>query len=86
MQEFYILPIVSNEGKLQAAFVRANIGILLDNWIEFKQLKTSDEKLDLLKKLWLLKYQAVLIIESKEIKAIQFKSEKEKSFFLLKNT
>mgnify|MGYP001114320927 CR=1 FL=1 len=69
--------------KYNPAFVRCNSYIIQENFHLFKLLTTDDEKFSLLEKLWKTKFN-IEVIPSKDWKKLNFRSEKEKTLFLLK--
>lgn len=74
---------IFENSKYNPAFVRCNSYIIQENFHLFKSLTTNFEKFSLLEKIWKTKFN-IELTPSKDWKNLNFRSEKEKTLFLLK--
>jgi len=80
----YSIPIITNDGQLNSAFVRANAEIIDAYSEKFNQQSTVDLKIQLLENLWKEKYGATLIKEDSTWSSISFLDARSKTLFQLK--
>ena len=76
------LPIVENN-KISSTFLKCNSKLIKENYKQFELLNSDKEKFLLLEKLWKTKLK-INLVPSENWKQLDFKSEKDKTFFLLK--
>lgn len=80
----YTIPIITSEGQMNSAFVKANAEIIKTYSEKFNQLSTVDLKIQLLENLWKEQYNAVLIKEDNAWSSISFLNDRSKTLFQLK--
>lgn len=80
----YTIPIITNEGQINSAFVKANAEIITTYSEKFNQQSTVELKIQLLESLWKEQHNAALIKEDKTWSAISFLDARSKTLFQLK--
>lgn len=80
----YIIPIVTNDGQINSAFVKANAEIVTTYAEKFNQQSTVELKIQLLESLWKERHNATLIKEDNIWSSILFLDAKSKTLFQLK--
>ena len=80
----YIIPIVTNDGQINSAFVKANAEIVTTYAEKFNQQSTVELKIQLLESLWKERHNAALIKEDNTWSSISFLDAKSKTLFQLK--
>jgi len=76
------LPIIENK-KISSTFLKCNSKLIKENYAQFKLLNSNKEKFLLLEKLWKTKLK-INLTPSENWKQLDFRSEKDKTLFLLK--
>jgi len=80
----YTIPIITNEGQINSAFVKANAEIVTTYSEKFNQQSTVELKIQLLESLWKEQHNAMLIKEDNTWSCISFLDAKSKTLFQLK--
>lgn len=80
----YTIPIITSEGQINSAFVKANAEIITAHSEKFNQLSTVDLKIQLLENLWKEQHNAVLVKEDNTWSSISFLNARSKTLFQLK--
>lgn len=80
----YTIPIITNDGQINSAFVKANTEIITAYSEKFNQQSTVELKIQLLESLWKERHNAMLIKEDKTWSSISFLDAKSKTLFQLK--
>ena len=80
----YTIPIITSEGKINSAFVKANAEIITTYSEKFNQQSTVELKIQLLESLWKERHNAALIKEDNIWSAISFLDARSKTLFQLK--
>jgi hypothetical protein len=80
----YTIPIITNEGQINSAFVKANAEIITTYSEKFNQQSTVELKIQLLESLWKERHSAMLIKEDNTWSCISFLDAKSKTLFQLK--
>ena len=80
----YTIPIITSEGQINSAFVKANAEIITAHSEKFNQLSTVDLKIQLLENLWKEQHNAMLVKEDNTWSSISFLNARSKTLFQLK--
>jgi len=80
----YTIPIITNEGQINSAFVKANADIITTYSEQFNQQSTVELKIQLLESLWKERHNATLTKEDNNWSSISFVDAKSKTLFQLK--
>ena len=80
----YTIPIITSEGQINSAFIKANAEIITAHSEKFNQLSTVDLKIQLLENLWKEQHNAMLVKEDNTWSSISFLNARSKTLFQLK--